>query len=150
MFIDILLAGVSDCRSCTLFDIRIKINIYTKTANDYINLDSVYLNNEIFIIIIIIIIIINSILADEINLDGKTLVDSDNDVVNKDSHTNSDLINDINSDINNDTDSDINSVIDSDIVSDIVSDINRDLYNGEYSDIDYDSIINNDYDAGLK
>jgi clumping factor A len=91
-------------------------------------------------------------LAGEINLDGKILVDSDSDATNKNSDTNNYLINDIDSDTdggtNNDTDSDTDSATDSDIDCDIDCDIGSDLDDNEYGDINYNNIIDDDYNAG--
>src|SRR6266511_30395 len=96
------MAGVSDYRSCSLFDIRVKVDIDMKTGNGDIYLDDEkFINND-------------SISVDEMNLDGKILVDSDSDAVNEDSGTNSDLISDINSATDSDTDNDIDNDTDSD------------------------------------
>src|SRR6266536_2639705 len=86
----------------SLFDTRVKVDTDTKTGNGHIDPDSIYLDDKTFVSN-------DSILADGMNLDGETLVDSNSDAANE------------HSDMDNDTDSDLDDEYD-DVDYDSVTD----------------------------
>ncbi len=134
------LAGVSDCRPCTLFDIRVHVNSdEEKMSNTAIDSDSVSLNNKTFLKNV-------ATPANVMNLDGKTPVNSDNNNAQFDEDSETDVNIDNNSD--NSSDGSVGLELDSDTSSDLCSetDIEIDIEMDSETDSDAESNIGYDSD----